>query len=99
MGLLPYFLEKLQTLRDGDASLLDRTVIIYGSPMGDPNIHNHKRCPLIVLGGANGQLPGSSHLKAQAGTPMANVMLTLMHKIGLTDIDQFGDSTGAFSLG
>ena len=98
VSLLPYFLQKLQTLQDGDASLLDRSLIIYGSPMGDSNVHNHKRCPLIALGGANGQLPGNLHLKAPAGTPMANVMLTLMHKIGLTDVDQFGDSTGTVSL-
>ena len=91
-------LEKLQTIHEGDASLLDKSLIIYGSPMGDPNVHNHKRCPLVVLGGANGQLAGNIHHKAPAGTPMANVMLTLMHKIGLTDIDQFGDSSGEFSL-
>ena len=99
VSLLPYFLEKLESVRDGDRSLLERTMIIYGSPMGDPNIHNHKRCPLIVLGGANGELPGNVHLRAPAGTPMANVMLTLTHKLGLTDVEQFGDSTGTFALG
>jgi hypothetical protein len=98
VSLLPYFLERLQTIQDGDATLLDRSLIIYGSPMGDGNVHNHKRCPLILLGGANGQLPGNVHLTAPAGTPMANVMLTLLHKIGLTDVEQFGDSTGEFSL-
>jgi hypothetical protein len=98
VSLLPYFLEKLQSIQEGDRALLDKTVIIYGSPMGDGNIHNHKRCPLILLGGANGQLANNLHLKAPAGTPMANVMLTLMHKIGLTDVEQFGDSTGEFSL-
>ena len=98
VSLLPYFLDRLQSVRDGDRSLLDRTMIIYGTPMGDPNIHNHKRCPLIVLGGANGELQGNLHLRAQAGTPMANVMLALMHKLGLTDIEQFGDSTGTFAL-
>ena len=98
VSLLPYFLERLQSLPDGDASLLDRTAIIYGSPMADGNIHNHKRCPLVVLGGANGKLPGDVHLKAPAGTPMANVMLDVMHKVGI-EADQFGDSTGTFSLG
>ncbi len=98
VSLLPYFLQKLQSIEDGDATLLDRSLIIYGSPMGDGNIHNHKRCPLVVLGRANGQLPGNIHQKAQAGTPMANVMLTLMHKIGLTEVEQFGDSTGELSL-
>jgi Protein of unknown function (DUF1552) len=98
VSLLPYFLEKLRSAPDGDGSLLDRTLIIYGSPMGDGNVHNHKRCPLILLGGANGQLAGNFHHRAPAGTPMANVMLTAMHKVGLTDIGQFGDSTGTFSL-
>ena len=98
VSLLPYFLDRLQSLPDGDASLLDRTAIIYGSPMADGNIHNHKRCPLVVLGGANGKLPGDVHLKAPAGTPMANVMLDVMHKVGI-ETDQFGDSTGTFSLG
>jgi hypothetical protein len=98
VSLLPYFLAKLQSMQDGDASLLDRTMIVYGSPMGDGNLHNHKRCPLIVLGGANGQLPGNLHVQAPAGTPMANAMLTMMHKIGLTDLAQFGDSTGTLSL-
>jgi len=98
VSLLPYFLEKLQSIQDGDASLLDRSAIVYGSPMADGNIHNHKRCPLIVLGGANGRLPGAVHVKAPAGTPMANAMLDVMHRIGLNDIDQFGDSTGTLSL-
>jgi hypothetical protein len=98
VSLLPYFLEKLQSIQEGEASLLEKSVIIYGSPMGDGNVHNHKRCPLVVLGGGHGRLPGNLHLKAPAGTPMANAMLTVMHAIGLTDVQQFGDSTGEFSL-
>ena len=93
-----YFLEKLKSLQEGDASLLDKTMVIYGSPMGNPNVHNHKRCPLFVAGGANGQLDGNLHLRAKPGTPMANVMLSLMHKLGFDDRESFGDSTGAFSL-
>jgi hypothetical protein len=98
VSLLPYFLQKLASIHEGDRSLLDKSVVLYGSPMGDGNIHNHKRCPLVVLGGANGQLAGNVHIKAPAGTPMANVMLTVMHKIGLTDVEQFGDSTGELTL-
>src|SRR5215510_2339727 len=98
VSLLPYFMEKLKSVQEGDASLLDKSLIVYGSPMGDANVHNHKRCPFIVLGGGTGQLAGNVHHRASAGTPMANVMLTLMHKIGLTDVAQFGDSTGEFSL-
>jgi hypothetical protein len=98
VSLMPYFLEKLQKTLEGDTPLLDKTMIIYGSPMADSNVHNHRRCPLVLLGGANGQLPGNLHVKAPDGTPMANVMLSLMHKLGLNDLQSFGDSTGEFLL-
>jgi hypothetical protein len=88
----------MKSTMDGEASLLDKTLIIWGSPMADPNIHNHRRCPLILLGRANGALNGNVHLKAEDGTPMANVMLTLLHRLGLEDLKTFGDSTGEFSL-
>ncbi len=96
--MVPYFLERLASIEEGDGSLLDKTMILYGSPMGDSNLHNHKRCPLFVVGGANGQLPGNLHIKAPDGTPMANVLLSLMHKLGMDDVTQFGDSTGDFSF-
>ena len=98
VGLVTYFLEKLKSIEEGDGNLLDKTMIIYGSPMGNSNIHNHKRCPLFVAGGANGQLDGNLHLRATPGTPMANVMLSLTHKLGFDDKQSFGDSTNAFSL-
>ncbi len=97
VGTMSYFLEKLQSTMDGDASLLDKSMIIWGSPMADPNVHNHRRCPLVLMGKANGQLAGGIHLKADDGTPMANVMLTAMHKLGM-NVESFGDSTGEFSL-
>ena len=99
VSMLPYFLEKLKNTMEGDTNLLDKTMLIYGSPMGDSNLHNHKRCPLFIVGGANGQLQGNLHLRASAETPMANVMLSLLHKLGLDDLESFGDSTGDFSLG
>jgi hypothetical protein len=98
VGQLPYFLEKMKNTMEGDASLLDKTLIIWGSPMADPNIHNHRRCPLMLLGRANDHLKGNVHLKAADGTPMANVMLTLLHDLGMEDVKSFGDSTGEFSL-
>jgi hypothetical protein len=98
VSLLPYFLEKMKNTAEGDSNLLENTMIIYGSPMADGNIHNHRRCPLLLLGHAGGRLEGNLHLKAPDGTPMANVMLTLMHKLGLDDLKSFGDSTGDFSL-
>ena len=79
--------------------LLDKTLIVAGSPMGDPNLHNHKRCPLFLAGGANGRLPkGGLHVKAPDGTPMANVLLSSMHMLGMDDFESFGDSTAAFPL-
>ena len=98
IGLLPYFLQRLKETTDSGGNLLDQSMIVYGSPMGDANLHNHRRCPLLVMGGADGQLEGNLHLKAPDGTPMANVMLSLMHKMGLDDLENFGDSTGEFSL-
>ena len=98
VSLLPYLLDKLSDSMEGDSSLLDKTMVIYGSPMGDGNLHNHRRVPFITLGGANGQLEGGLHLKAPAGTPLANVMLTLLHKLGLDDLEGFGDSTNDFQL-
>jgi hypothetical protein len=96
---MAYFLEKMKTTMDGDASLLDKTMIIWGSPMADSNLHSHRRCPLVLFGGAEGKLTtGGQHIKAEDGTPMANVMLTLMHKLGMDDIKTFGDSTAAFAL-
>ena len=99
VSLLPYFLEKLKNTTEAEGNLLDKTMIIYGSPMADSNLHSHRRCPLILLGGGNGTLQGDLHLKAPDGTPMANVMLTLMHKLGMDDMPTFGDSTDVFPLG
>jgi hypothetical protein len=95
---MAYFLDKMKTTMDGDASLLDKSMIVWGSPMADPNIHNHRRCPLVLLGHANGALKGGVHLKAADGTPMANVMLTALNQLGLDDMQTFGDSTGTFSF-
>ena len=98
LGQLAYFLEKMRHTMDGDASLLDQTAIVWGSAMADGNLHNHRRAPLLVMGGANGALPGGLHLRAPEGTPMANAFVSLMRKIGHPEMDAFGDSDGVFSL-
>jgi len=98
VGTMTYLMDKLKDTMEGDTNLLDKTMIIYGSAMADGNVHNHRRAPLIVLGGANGQLEGGLHLKAPDGTPMANAMLTLLHKLGMDDTESFGDATGEFAL-
>jgi hypothetical protein len=96
VSMLPYFLDKMKNTMEGGTSLLDKTLIVYGSPMADSNLHSHRRCPLILMGGAAG-LEGNLHVKAPDGTPMANVFLSLMHNMGMDDIKAFGDSSGEFS--
>ena len=91
--MVPYFLEKLKNTPDGDGNLLDNSLIMYGSPMGDSNVHNHKRVPLFFAGHAGGALKGNLHVKAAEGTPMANAMLTVAHALGLDEVGSFGDST------
>jgi hypothetical protein len=98
VSLVTYFLDKLKKTKDGDGSLLDRSLVVYGSPMGNGNLHNHKRVPMFLAGHANGQVKGHLHLKAPDGTPSANLYLTLLHKLGLNDLDVFGDSTGALEF-
>jgi hypothetical protein len=97
VSLLPYFLKQLQETADGDGTMLDNSVVIYGSPMGNPNQHNHKRVPFLVAGHAGGRLKGGVHLKAKNATPLSNVMLSLLHAIGHDDLESFGDSEGTFS--
>ena len=96
-SLLPYFLEKLKSTPDGDSNLLEQSLLVYGSPMGNPNVHNHKRCPLLLMGHAGGAIAGNLHVKAADGTPMANAMLAALQAVGV-EIDSFGDSTGALDL-
>jgi hypothetical protein len=98
VGTLPYFLDKLKSVSEGDSTLLDKTLVVYGSPMADSNLHSHRRCPLILLGHANGQLAGNVHVKAPDGTPMANALLNVAHTLGMDDMKGLGDSTGTFSF-
>jgi len=98
VSMIPYLLEKLNGVTEGDGTLLDKTMVMYGSAMADSNLHNHIRCPLFVVGGANGALEGENHIRATPGTPMANVMLSLLHKLGVSDLESFGNSNGTFSI-
>ena len=93
-----YLLDRLKESVEGDKTLLDKTMVIWGSPMADPNVHNHRRCPLFLLGHANGALKGNMHIKAAADTPMANAFLSMAHMLGMDDLKTFGDSTGQLSL-
>jgi Protein of unknown function (DUF1552) len=97
VSLLPYFLEKLRSTPDGDGNLLDHSMVLYGSPMGDSNAHNHKRVPIVLLGHANGQLKGNLHVRCADSTPMANVLLTMLRRLGV-DAEKVGDSTGEVAI-
>jgi len=97
VGLVPYFLKKLKDTPDGDSNLLENSLLIYGSPMGNSNVHNHKRCPLFFAGHAGGALKGNLHIKAADGTPMANAMLGALRGVGL-ELDTFGDSNAVMDL-
>ncbi len=97
VALIPYFLEKLKNTPDGDGSLLDHSLILYGSPMGDSHTHAHRRVPLFLAGRACGGLKGNLHRVCADGTPQANALLTVLHKVGV-DIDHLGDSTGEIAI-
>ncbi|HEX8031284.1 MAG TPA: DUF1552 domain-containing protein [Vicinamibacterales bacterium] len=97
VSLVPYFLKKLKETPDGDSNLLENSLIVYGSPMGNSNVHNHKRCPLFFAGHAGGALKGNLHIKAADGTPMANAMLGALRGVGL-EMESFGDSSAVMDL-
>jgi len=97
VSMLPYLLKQLKETPDGDSTMLDNAVVIYGSPMGNPNQHNHKRVPFLIAGHAGGAIKGGVHLKAKNGTPLSNVMLSLLHTLGHDTLQSFGDSEGTFS--
>jgi hypothetical protein len=97
VSLVPYFLEKLKNTPDGDGNLLDHSLVFYGSPLGDSNAHNHKRVPVFLAGHASGKVKGNLHVRCQDMTPMANVLLTVMHKTGM-NVESIGDSTGVIAI-
>jgi hypothetical protein len=92
-GLFAYFLEKLRSTPDGDGSLLDHSTILYGSNMSNSNAHDHFPLPNLVVGGSAGRLSGGRHLKYADHTPMTNLLVTLLDKVGV-EVDQLGDATG-----
>lgn len=93
VSLFAGFLEKLKSTPDGNGSLLDHTLYLYGSGMGNPNVHDHTNLPILVAGGAAGSMQGGRHIKYDEPTPLANLHLTLLEKVGI-HLDSFGDSQG-----
>jgi hypothetical protein len=97
VGLLAYLLEKLDALPDGDGSLLDNSMVLYGSGMSDGNEHNHGPLPIVLAGGAGGALAGGRHLRHEPDTTMSNLLLAMLHKLGIEQ-ESFGDSTSALAI-
>ena len=93
VSLFAYFLEKLKSTPEGDGSLLDHSFYLYGSGMGNPNVHDHLNLPILVAGGGAGKLKGGRHIKYAEPTPLANLHLTLLDKVGVR-LDSFADSKG-----
>jgi len=91
VSLFAYLLEKLKSTPDGDGSLLDHSMYLYGSGMGDPNLHDHINLPILVAGGGAGKLKGGRHIRYEDRTPLANLHLTLLEKAGVR-MDSFADS-------
>jgi hypothetical protein len=94
--LLAYALERFKNTPDGDGSLLDHSLILYGGAMSNSNIHNHAPLPVLVAGGAAGRMKGGRHLKYKEDTPMANLLMTILEKAGIPQ-ESVGDSTGFLS--
>jgi hypothetical protein len=95
--LLAYFVDRLKATSDGDGTLLDHCLIYYGSPMGDSNVHAHKRVPAILLGHASGRVAGNQHVRCKDETPNANLLLTILNKFDI-NAERIGDSTGEVTL-
>ncbi len=92
VSLFADFLQRLQQTKEGDGTLLDHSLLLYGSGMGDPNVHDHLNLPILVAGGAAGNMQGNRHIRFSEPTPMANLHLTLLNKVGV-QLDSFADST------
>jgi hypothetical protein len=95
--MLAYFLERLQATPDGDGTLLDHSMVLYGSSLSDGNEHNFDPLPIVLAGGASGQIRGGRHLRHAPHTPMSNLLLAMLDRLGAR-VDTIGDSTGRLEL-
>ncbi|WP_422930342.1 DUF1552 domain-containing protein [Singulisphaera sp. PoT] len=97
MTQFAYFLEKLKAIKEGDATLLDRSMIVYGSGISDGDRHNHDDLPVLLLGKGGGSIRSNRHLKLDKSTPMNNLYLSMLDRVGVS-VDRLGDSTGKLDL-
>jgi Protein of unknown function (DUF1552) len=95
--LLSYFLQKLQNTKDGDGTLLDQGLILYGGGMGDGNLHRHSNLPCLMAGKFGGQFETGRHLAYKLDTPMSNLLLAILNKANV-QVDKIGDSTGPLEV-
>jgi len=96
VSLFRRFLDKLDSIPDGEGSLLDNSILLYGSNMSNSNAHDHFPLPNVVVGGGCGRLAGGQHVKCEDHTPMTNLLLTLLHKADVP-LEKLGDSTGTIA--
>jgi hypothetical protein len=97
MTKLAYLVDKLKATPDGDGSLLDHSIVLYGSSLSDGNQHNFSPLPIVLAGGGSGQVKGGRHLRFPKDTHMSNLLLAVLDKLG-TRVETFGDSTGMLSI-
>jgi hypothetical protein len=97
MELFASFLKKMQSTPDGDGTLLDNSLIIYGAGMSNSNAHTPRNLPIALAGGAGGQIKGGRHVQMPAGLPLANLHLTVLDKMGVP-VEHLGNSTGELKV-
>jgi hypothetical protein len=93
VSLFGYFLDRLKATPDGSGTLLDNSLYLLGSGMGNPDVHDHRQLPILLAGGGSGSLAGGRHIRYAEPTPLANLLLTMLDKAGI-EMDRFADSTG-----
>lgn len=97
--MLAYYLDRLRSVPDGDGSLLDHSMLLYGAALSDANLHLYTDLPLLLVANGVGGIKGGRHVRYPARTPMANLLLTMLDKAGVPPVDKLGDSTGRLDLG
>ena len=96
--MLAYYLDKLRSTQDGDGSLLDHALILYGGALSDGNQHLYTDLPLLLFAGGVAGIKGGRHVRSPRGTPMGNLLLTMLDKANVPNVDKLGDSTGRLEL-
>jgi hypothetical protein len=94
--LLAGFLQKLKATPEGDGNLLDNSMILFGSALSNSNLHNHNPLPVLTAGGAAGKMKTGMHVKSAADTPMANLLMNVLHAVDIP-AESIGDSTGTIA--